>query len=285
MSAQSQQLPFRFRMITSSLNALAQILPRAAGRFAFDLFSTPRSAPAHQRRAPHALASANPLEVRFGSKILRAWEWGAGERTIMLVHGWESEATGLAAFILPLVERGYRVIALDGPAHGDSPGKQLNIVDYVAALRSTIAQHGSVYAVIAHSFGGAAALFAMGEPEGLGKVERVVTIGAPARLQSILERFTQSIGLTSGVLAAMLEAGRRRFGRSIADFDPARVQKTLTPLMVVHDRADVIVPFGDAEDITRVIPHAQPLFTEGLGHRSILKNREVISQVIGFIES
>jgi len=40
-----------------------------------------------------------------------------------------------------------------------------------------------------------------------------------------------------------------------------------------------------ADAITRVIPHAQPLFTEGLGHRSILKNREVISQVIGFIES
>ena len=271
-------------MMTSSLNFLAQVLPRAAGRFAFDLFSTPRSAPAHQRRAPHALASASPLAVRFGALTLRAWAWGEGERTILLVHGWESEATSLAAFILPLVERGYRVIALDGPAHGDSPGKRLNLVDYVSELRSTIAQHGAVYAVIAHSFGGAAILFALGETTGLGGVQRVVTIGAPAHLYSVLERFTQSLGLNGGVLTEMFESARRRFGLSIADFDFARVQKTLTPLMVVHDRADVIVPFSDAEDITRVIPHAQSLFTEGLGHRSILKNREVISQVIQFIE-
>jgi len=271
-------------MITSGLNALAQIIPAAAGRFAFDLFSTPRSPSTHQRRAPHALASATLLPVRFGAHTLKAWEWGAGERAVMLIHGWESEATGLAGFIMPLVERGYRVIALDGPAHGDSPGKRLNVVDYVSALRSTITQHGPVYGVIAHSFGGAATLFALGEPSGLGGVQRVVTIGAPARINDVLQRFTQSLGLTGRVLNAMGESARRRFGRSMADFDPARAQKTPTPLMVVHDRADVVVPFSDAEDITRIIPHAQPLFTEGLGHRSILKNREVISQVIGFID-
>lgn len=285
MSAQSQQLPFRFRLMTNTMNALAGMLPNAVGRFAFDLFCTPRYTPAHQRRAPHAIASANPLSVRFGTHELRAWEWGAGERTVMLVHGWESEATSLAAFILPLVERGYRVIALDGPAHGDSPGKRLNLIDYVSALRSTIAQHGPVHAVIAHSFGGGATLFALGEPSGLGHdVERVVTIGAPARLQDVLQRFSETLGLTGGVLNAMYEVMRRRFGRSIADFDPARAQKNTTPLLVVHDRSDVIVPFSDAEDITRILPHAKSFFTEGLGHRSILKNRAVIAQVICFIE-
>lgn len=284
MAAQSQQLPFRFRLMTNTMNALAGILPGAVGRFAFDLFCTPRTAPAHQRRAPHAIASATALTVRFGAEELRAWEWGTGEKTVMLVHGWESEPTSLAAFILPLVERGYRVIALDGPAHGDSPGKRLNLVDYLSALRSTIAQHGPVHAVIAHSFGGGAVLFGLGEPGGLGQtVERVVTIGAPARLQDVLQRFGQSLGLTGGVLNAMYEAMRRRFGRSVADFDPARVQKTQIPLLIVHDRADVIVPFSDAEDITRIISHAQPLFTEGLGHRSILKNHEVIAQVLAFI--
>jgi pimeloyl-ACP methyl ester carboxylesterase len=285
MSTQTQQLPFRFRLMINSMNALAAIIPGAVGRFAFDLFCTPRSTPAHQRRAPHAIASATPLAVRFGSQELRAWEWGKGERTVMLVHGWESESTSLAAFILPLVECGYRVIALDGPAHGDSPGNRLNLIDYVAAMRSTIAQHGPVQSVIAHSFGGGAALFALGEPGGLGNtVERVVTIGAPARLQDVLQRFGVSLGLTGSVLNAMYDAMRQRFGRSMADFDPARVQKTTLPLMVVHDRADVIVPFSDAEDITRIISHAQALFTEGLGHRGILKNREVISHVIRFID-
>jgi pimeloyl-ACP methyl ester carboxylesterase len=280
----AKPLPFRFRMISSSLNFLANVLPPLAGRFAFDLFSTPRYMPSHQRRMPHALASANPLDVHYGSAVLRAWEWGAdGSKTVMLVHGWESEATSLASFILPLVDEGYRVIALDGPAHGDSPGKRLNLLGYLAAIRSTIAQHGPVHAVIAHSFGGGAMLFGLTEVNGLGGVQSVVTIGAPSRLDTVLQRFTQTLGLTNRVLSQMFESMRRRFNRSVGEFALTQPMKTPVSLLVVHDRTDAVVPFSDAEEIASSHPEAAILFTEGLGHRAILKNREVIKQVLAFI--
>lgn len=286
MSAQTNQLPFRYRLMTNTMNALAGILPSAIGRFAFEMFCTPRHAPAHQRRSPHAIAAATALTVRFGAHELRGWEWGAGgEKTVMLVHGWESEPSSLAAFILPLVERGYRVIALDGPAHGDSPGKRLNMVDYRAALQAMVAQHGAVHAIISHSFGGGTVLFGLGEVSGWGTdVQRVVTIGAPARLQDVLERFGRSLGLTGGVLQAMYEAMRRRFGRSIGDFDLMRLhQKNRIPMLIVHDRSDTIVPFSDAEDISQALPEAQTLFTTGLGHRAILRNRDVIQHIVQFV--
>ena len=48
--------------------------------------------------------------------------WGAGP-SVLLVHGWEGRGAQLGALVDPLVAAGYRVVALDGPAHGDSPGR------------------------------------------------------------------------------------------------------------------------------------------------------------------
>ncbi|WP_346114277.1 alpha/beta hydrolase [Nonomuraea maheshkhaliensis] len=57
----------------------------------------------------------------------------------------------------------------------------------------------------------------------------------------------------------------------------------LPPLLVVHDRDDQVVDLTGAEAITKAWPRAELLRTEGLGHQRILRDPEVVRQVVRFL--
>ena len=82
---------------------------------------------------------------------LAATAWGEGP-IVLLAHGWESRRTHWSAFVGPLVEAGFRPLAVDAPAHGDSPGQTANVLEYGLALVQVGRQVGPVAGVVGHSF-------------------------------------------------------------------------------------------------------------------------------------
>lgn len=85
-------------------------------------------------------------------------EWGAGDHTVVLVHGFLDLAWGWAGVAERLAER-YRVIAVDLRGHGDSdwigPGGYYHFFDYVADLDAVIARVADdAVSVVGHSMGG-----------------------------------------------------------------------------------------------------------------------------------
>jgi len=274
------QKPISIRFISFAINTLSYLNPLLAGQWAVDIFSTPQ---AKKRRNPEALNDAKRFTISSTVGELSAFSWGQGEKTIVLMHGWESDATSTAPFIQPLVAAGYRVVSLDGPAHGDSPGNRANLLKFEAARRATIAASGDVYAVIGHSFGGAATLLALGSQPRLD-VERAVIVGAPSQMDHVFARFTGFLDLNQRVLQSMFAYVERNFGRPMHSFNGEHAIRSGIPLMVIHDRTDPIVPFADAEHLVAKIPYAQAVYTEGLGHRNILKDQAVIGHVLSFLQ-
>src|SRR5207247_1512114 len=131
------------------------------------LFTTPRR---HRRpdRERAVLATARELVVDVTLRAPRwhgaqcsiaAWRWGSGP-TVLLVHGWEGRGSQLGAFVEPLVAAGMSVVAFDAPGHGDSPDHRLYLTDLADCIADVIATVGPVHAIVAHSFGAAAALLA-----------------------------------------------------------------------------------------------------------------------------
>ena len=55
------------------------------------------------------------------------------------------------------------------------------------------------------------------------------------------------------------------------------------PLLVIHDRQDDTVPFSHGADIARSWPGATLIGTTGLGHRDLVQDPLVISQVLDFV--
>jgi pimeloyl-ACP methyl ester carboxylesterase len=55
------------------------------------------------------------------------------------------------------------------------------------------------------------------------------------------------------------------------------------PVLLVQDREDPDVPYGQAEQVTRAWPEARLVTTAGLGHRAILRDAAVARETVEFL--
>jgi pimeloyl-ACP methyl ester carboxylesterase len=258
---------------------VGSVAPEVAARWAETLFCTP---PRHQPRSGDEafLASGRRFTVRCGGQELAAWEWGAGP-TVILVHGWGSRAGRFSVMGRVLIERGYRVVAYDAPAHGRSSGRLASLIEFARALRAVAENVGPVWAVAGHSLGGAAAVLAL--RDGL-RAERVVLISAPADVTRFSTAFADHLRIPLPARAAMRRNLEIRLDARWDDLHiPTIVRGFRTPALLIHDRADPDVPFRHAEEIATAWPGARVVATEGLGHRAILRDPTVVQAAAGFL--
>lgn len=212
-------------------------------------------------------------------------EWNpSGEKKVLLVHGWEGRGSQMGAFVQPLVNQGFHVIALDGPAHGDSPGKKLNAGLYSQSLVEIQNELGSIDTVIAHSFGGGCSVIAC--HKGL-QINKLVIIASPSDYFWVIRSFLDVLNLS--------ELAEKRFIRilqkeSKLHFDQLNISELGTQvqskILLVHDKNDKDVPVNNAYVMNSYWPNHSELFiTEGLGHRRILKDSIVVRKVTDFVVS
>ncbi len=218
-----------------------RLSPRVAARLAVRSFLSP---PRGARPAPEValLAVATPLTVVRERHAIAAWSWGEGP-TVLLVHGWGGRGTQLGALIPPLVNAGFRVVAFDATAHGDSDAHQLTLAHLAREVRAVADAAGGVEAIVAHSFGAAATTVALAQ--GL-TARRVVYVAPVFGIEAAIDRFAAAAGLSARArtvfVAALADANQASAlaldGRALA---PAQT----AALTVIHDVGDREVPFAE----------------------------------------
>jgi pimeloyl-ACP methyl ester carboxylesterase len=254
--------------------------PSLAAAVAEQLFLT---APRHRRPAWEAavLAGAESFQIPHDGSYLPAWRWGTASSTVLLVHGWEGRGSQLGAFVKPLLERGLSVVTFDAPGHGDAPSRQASVVTHGRAVASAGAYLGHLHGIIGHSVGGAASLYATR----LGlRVDRLALVAPPTSPERFAAGFAQLFDLPGNVHRAMLARLESRYGVSIEDLDVrGDAQRASSPVLVVHDADDRVVPFSDGATIAKLAPEGRLVTTHGLGHNRILHAPEVVDAVVPFI--
>ncbi|MFN7120380.1 MAG: alpha/beta hydrolase, partial [Saprospiraceae bacterium] len=209
------------KLVQLGFQTLGRLFPQQAAKIAFQLFSTPRIRAKHKTSDP-ILESARLFEFLYGKQILKGYEWGRGERTILLIHGWESRGTALRTFVPALVAQGFRVVAIDGPAHGNSDGKSTNLIHFAGAVRAAIRQVGNVHGIIAHSFGGAATVYGLAHLEPSIELPKLVLIATPDSMNKVLEDTTQTLRLPKSVKQAFFKMVKQRLKKEISEADVSR---------------------------------------------------------------
>ena len=262
----------------------ARVFPRRAERRLRDFMLTPQRPAADN--GSDLVRSDNAQRVPYASRWLRVWSFGAG-RTILLAHGWSGFAAQFDAWIEPLVAAGYRVVLFDAPAHGGSGGRRTNIMDMAGAIQQVAGLYGPVHAIVAHSFGAPATLFAL--RHGL-KVDRLVLMAAPLSLKKFSLFVAHVLGLPLSVRGRMQRNMERKLEFRWDEADTDKVLADLAaarPLdvLVIHDRRDREVPFACAERIAEAVPSARLLATEGNGHTRLLRNSAVIAEAAAFLRA
>lgn len=259
---------------------LSTFAPRLAARIAFKMFATPVRIP----RPESEMQMFHLSKQYFLKNGIAAFEWGeATSPLVLLIHGWNGRGTQISAFAKSLVENNFRVVALDGPGHGISPGKittPTHYAQFIIDAQKELAPEGA-HAVIAHSFGGGCTVLAASI--GL-QVKGVVLVASPAFYDRVVAFFANNFGLNKNSHAAFEELITKASGMAPRELNVGKIGATLKiPALVVHDVDDNAVNFMSAEAIVSAWPGTSLIKTEGLGHRRILKDQKVISEVADFI--
>jgi len=260
--------------------AASAISPELAGAGAARLFLSTRRHPVPERDRAQ-LQSARRWQLATDQGPLAAWTWGPEEGpTIALVHGWEGRASQLGAFVPPLVAAGFRVVGLDGPGHGESPGRSSSFVALAKALRALGDHFGPFSGAVAHSAGTVSTIYAL--KQGLA-VDRLVCVAPGVDLDGYAREFSRLFGLSAEVSQSLRRRTERRLGVSWEDLDPRRVPvEGRVPLLVIHDRNDREAPFSGGAALARAWG-ARLIATEGLGHTRILHDKTVVAQATEFL--
>lgn len=264
-----------------SFAAANAISPRLAAAGAARLFLRTRRYPLTERERGY-LQGARRSVIASDQGPLAIWEWGVeGKPAVALLHGWEGRCSQLGAFAAPLVAAGFRVVGVDAVGHGESPGRDSSLVAIAAALRALANHHGPFAGVIAHSAGTVAAIYALANGV---RTDRLVCVAPGVDLDGYARDFSRLFGLSPEASRRMRRRIERKIGVSWDELDPRRAAADRrVPLLVVHDRADRETPIAGGEALVRAWPGARLMVTEGLGHRRILANEEVLTAATGFL--
>lgn len=228
-------------------------------------------------------ATARRFHLEAGEHQLAAWEWNPfGPRgTALLVHGWSGNASQLGSFVLPLVERGWHVVSVDLPAHGETAGDFATVpllADVVASLLHRLRPG----VLIAHSLGATASALALRHGPAPA---RMALLAPPAQLPPYLKHFTEAVGLSEAMHARLLQRVERILGGPVESLDLRRLAPGWGHVgaLLVHDVSDAVVPVASSRELRAAWPGSQLFETEGLSHDRVRRDRDVVAHVVSFV--
>lgn len=274
------------RFFRAALSASERLWPALAVRLAYRLFLTPLPPKWLHRRGTWQKAwHAEQWPFEDASITVYSPMHSPGQSlhapVALLVHGWGGHAAQMLALADAIAARGIRPVLVEMPAHGASRGSTSALPQFARAIEYVVArlhQQGfELRALVAHSLGASAAAFAASR--GLA-IQRLVLLAPPASPPEYTRLFAQVFGLSESTRAAMQKRIEARQGLPMPLFEPHAVgHRIRVPTLVIHDRADSVNRFGDGQAYAQAIRDARFVATEGLGHRKMLKDAQVLGEV------
>jgi pimeloyl-ACP methyl ester carboxylesterase len=261
---------------------LDKTVPWLGGRWAYWLWFRTHRFP-ESRREQDYRNRAQSGYLQYGGKPLAVYSWGEGP-VILLAHGWNGRATQFWGFINPLLEAGFRVVAFDLPAHGQSAGKSTDLFKIAESMQQVANEYGPVHGVIAHSLSNAALVMAL--RDGLD-TNRVVCISPPGQSFVMLKNYAEALELSSGMQERLQKHFLHDYGKDVWKKTSAaqNVHELSIPALVIHDKDDREVTWREGQALAQNWPGAKFLLSESLGHRRILRNRSIVDRSVEFLSS
>ena len=274
--------PFILKAMRKSIKIVTRVSPSLAARFVNYLWFKTQRFP-EPKREQVILEKARWETLDIDDKKIQIYIWGEADRpAVLLVHGWNGRAAQLGSFALDLVEKGYRVVGFDSPAHGRSDGSSTNLPTISRVIQEIDRQYGSFEAAITHSFGGMCLMHAIGEGVELNKVS---CISPAADVGGLVKLFASILKIEPQVVDIQKRMLEQQFGEDIWEkFSIPNIVKTITtPGLIVHDQHDEDVPVVSGKMIARAWKNSEFILTTNLGHRRILRDKTVIEKVTSYI--
>jgi pimeloyl-ACP methyl ester carboxylesterase len=264
------------------LNLLAVLDPARAARTGFKIFVHPRRQPVTRKHMAFFNTSQQSQFLHEGQRI-QVYRWGTGDRTVLFLHGWQSHTYRWKRYIETFRQAGYTVYAFDAPAHGQSEGNLTTVPLYAAVLKAFIQHHGRPDAIVAHSMGCFASLYASFKfPEVTPRT--LITLAAPGEASEFFDHYQRRLSLSNRTRGILVEHFTKLFNAPPEFFSAPFFASSLTiPGLLIHDEEDNETSVNHSRRIHQSWKGSELITTRGLGHN--LKSHKIVEQVFGFVNA
>jgi pimeloyl-ACP methyl ester carboxylesterase len=275
----------QFFIITKSIGAYLNLLSftnlEKAKMKAYELFSQPRKGRLDKDNLPKTLQSATQETFQYNDENFHTYIWKGNDEIILLVHGWESNASRWKKLLHHLKPLGKTIIAIDAPAHGLSEGKEFNAPKYAECI-NVLTQKYQPEIVIGHSVGGAAIAFYLNKYQN-PQIEKVVLLGAPSDFKIISQTFVKLLSLNSKIENQLQDYYQQKFNIHIDDFSGHKFAQNFTQkAFISHDTQDDVVLVDEGRKYAKTWKNATYVETNGLGHS--MHDAELYKKIVHFIQ-
>lgn len=247
------------------INAVSYVNPEKAAKLAYKYFTEPREGKLNGKTIPKILQESEQLVIQNEEDTIQVYVWKGNENKILLVHGWESNASRWELMIPQLQKFGSTVIALDGPAQGLSSGTEFNIPQYARYVDALIQKFQPQY-MIGHSMGGVTCLyyhFKYNNP----LLQKMVILGSPSEFEILLNNYRKTISLNEKAFSLLQEKFTERFQIRPSEFSGKKFASHFKLKgLIAHDIEDDVVAFSEGKNIAEAWESSQFVETKGLGH-------------------
>ncbi|MBM6498499.1 alpha/beta hydrolase [Flavobacterium macrobrachii] len=275
----------QFLILTKSigfyLNLLSFIKPEKAKQIAYQLFSQPRKGKLNPNQLPKTLINTEKETFQHEDHTFQTYIWKGNDEIILLVHGWESNASRWKKMLNHLKPLGKTIIAIDAPAHGLTTGKEFNAPKYAEYI-NTLTKKYSPKIIIGHSVGGAAIsyyLHKFGNPN----IEKVVLLGAPSDFKIISNNFVSMLSLNKKIKNRLENYYQEKFNIHIDEFKAHNFAQNFSQkAFIAHDIDDKIVLVEEGKKYASNWKNAIYIETKGLGHS--LHDHDLYQKISQFIQ-
>ena len=274
------RLKIQIFALRTYINTLALFSEAKASKLAVAIFCRPRKGKLTDENR-QTLSSATWETLNLRDMTIQTYRWAGTKPTILLAHGWESNAARWQQLIKKLRKQGFTVVALDAPAHGESGSTQFNAVLYAEMMQVVVERFAPV-AIVGHSVGAfATAFFAIKyfPPS----VSRLILLAPPSEIEPFFKQYLSFMQFSKKVNQGFQKSVERLFKQPLAYFS---IKKLIKPLqikgLIIHDRTDAICPFTDSEQIHVIWQGSEFIATEGYGHR--LQNDKVNTLIVDYLK-
>ncbi len=264
------------------INIVSYISPDKARILAYKFFSEPREGRLIQGQLPKILQEAEAEMITHNEFVFQMYTWLGGDKKVLLVHGWESNASRWELFIPYLQKENYTIIALDAPAHGLSSGQEFNIPRY-AEFIDIIVNKLQPHYMVGHSIGGATSLYYQSQYQS-NFIKKMVVLGAPSDLNTLLTHYRGLLSLNNNVSLLLKNHFTEYFKIKPEDFSGSKFATTIQiPGLLVHDTEDEVVDFTEGEKIAASWKNAEFVVTSGLMHS--LHDDKLYNKICDFLRA
>ena len=247
------------------INILSFVSPTKATQLAYTLFSKPRDGKLTKAKLPKILRETENRTYNHKGESFQTYTWKGNDTVILLVHGWESNASRWKKMLPYLKESGSTIIAIDAPAHGLSSGKEFNIPQYATFIDIVVQEFKPQY-LIGHSLGGKTCLYYQSKYQNT-TIEKMVILGSPSDFKIILNNYIKLLSLNTTISKGLENHYLNHFKLKLEHFSGKLFASTIkTKGFIAHDTDDSIVLFEEGKKIASTWKDSVFIETNGLGH-------------------